>query len=80
MEALGSGTPFNEVVIRYSEAPSRFKDGIIGPFKRGDLAIVPARDWWAVVTVEASDPPLDPRAKFEYKTVAAKFDPAEPTP
>ncbi len=37
MAELESGTPFNELVVKYSEAPSRFKDGIIGPFKRGDL-------------------------------------------
>jgi len=33
-----AGTPFNELVVKYSQAPSRFKDGEIGPFKRGDLA------------------------------------------
>ncbi|MFQ5701068.1 MAG: peptidyl-prolyl cis-trans isomerase [Acidobacteriota bacterium] len=37
MEELEAGTPFNELVVKYSEAPSRFKDGLIGPVHRGDL-------------------------------------------
>lgn len=37
-EEARSGTPFNELVVKYSQAPSRFKDGEIGPFKRGDLS------------------------------------------
>ena len=37
-EELKSGTPFNELVVKYWQAPSRFKDGEIGPFKRGDLS------------------------------------------
>jgi parvulin-like peptidyl-prolyl isomerase len=38
MSELAAGTSFNELVIKYSQAPSRFQDGKIGPFKRGDLA------------------------------------------
>ena len=38
MSELAGGTSFNELVIKYSQAPSRFQDGKIGPFKRGDLA------------------------------------------
>ncbi len=38
LEELHAGTPFNELVIKYSKAPSRFSEGLIGPFKRGDLA------------------------------------------
>ncbi|MGH9868659.1 MAG: peptidylprolyl isomerase [Candidatus Polarisedimenticolia bacterium] len=38
MEELKGGTSFNELVIKYSQAPSRFQDGKIGPFKKGDLA------------------------------------------
>ena len=34
---LAAGTSFNELVVKYSEAPSRFKDGLMGPLKRGDL-------------------------------------------
>ncbi|HET9480456.1 MAG TPA: peptidylprolyl isomerase [Candidatus Polarisedimenticolia bacterium] len=37
-EELKAGTSFNELVIKHSQAPSRFKEGLIGPFKRGDLA------------------------------------------
>ncbi len=37
MADLESGMAFNELVIKYSQAPSRFNDGLIGPFKRGDL-------------------------------------------
>lgn len=37
MEELRGGTSFNELVVKYSQAPSRFKDGLIGPFQRGDL-------------------------------------------
>jgi len=35
---LAGGMPFNEAVVKYSEAPSRFKDGLLGTFGRGDLA------------------------------------------
>ncbi|HKY31540.1 MAG TPA: peptidylprolyl isomerase [Candidatus Polarisedimenticolia bacterium] len=37
LEELQAGAPFNELVIKHSQAPSRFKDGLMGPFKRGDL-------------------------------------------
>lgn len=40
MQELESGTPFNELVVKYSEAPSRFKDGLIGSLHRGDLVDV----------------------------------------
>jgi parvulin-like peptidyl-prolyl isomerase len=36
-EALASGTPFEEIVKQYSEAPSKSNDGLIGPLHRGDL-------------------------------------------
>jgi len=35
---LAAGTPFPELVLKYSEAPSRFQEGIIGPMKAADLA------------------------------------------
>jgi parvulin-like peptidyl-prolyl isomerase len=38
MEELRGGTSFNELVVKYSQAPSRFNDGKIGPVKRGELA------------------------------------------
>ena len=38
MEESRAGTPFNELVVKYSQAPSRFKDGMMGPLKRGDLS------------------------------------------
>ena len=38
IEESKAGTPFNELVVKYSQAPSRFKDGLIGPFKKGDLS------------------------------------------
>jgi len=38
MEELRGGTPFTELVVKYSKAPSRFAEGLIGPFKKGDLA------------------------------------------
>ena len=38
MEELKAGTSFGELVVKYSQAPSRFNEGKIGPFKRGDLA------------------------------------------
>ena len=37
-DEVKAGTAFNELVVKYSQAPSRFQDGEIGPFKRGDLA------------------------------------------
>jgi parvulin-like peptidyl-prolyl isomerase len=37
-DEVKAGTAFNELVVKYSQAPSRFKDGEIGPFKRGDLS------------------------------------------
>ena len=56
MEELGSGTSFNELIVKYSEAPSRFKDGIIGPFKRGDLAREIESVAMALEVGETSDP------------------------
>ena len=38
IEESKAGTPFNELVVKYSQAPSRFKDGMMGPLKRGDLS------------------------------------------
>lgn len=38
MAEAKAGTPFNEIVIKHSQAPSRFGDGLIGPLKKGDLA------------------------------------------
>lgn len=38
MEESKAGTSFNELVVKYSQAPSRFKDGMMGPLKRGDLS------------------------------------------
>jgi len=36
-EAIASGTPFEEIVKKYSEAPSMLNEGLIGPLHRGDL-------------------------------------------
>ena len=36
-EAIAAGTPFEEIVKQYSEAPSKSNDGLIGPLHRGDL-------------------------------------------
>ena len=36
-EAIEAGTPFEEIVKQYSEAPSKSNDGLIGPLHRGDL-------------------------------------------
>lgn len=39
MEAdLAGGLPFSEAVLKYSDAPSRFQEGIVGPLKSADLA------------------------------------------
>jgi parvulin-like peptidyl-prolyl isomerase len=38
MEELRSGTSFNELVVKHSQAPSRFEEGKMGPFRRGELA------------------------------------------
>jgi len=38
MEELRAGTSFNELVVKHSQAPSRFNDGRMGPLERGDLA------------------------------------------
>lgn len=35
---LAGGTPFAELVLKYSEAPSRFQEGIIGPVGAADLS------------------------------------------
>lgn len=37
MEESRAGTKFEELVIKHSQAPSRFNEGLIGPVKRGDL-------------------------------------------
>lgn len=36
-EAIAAGTPFEEIVRQYSEAPSKSNDGLIGPLHKGDL-------------------------------------------
>lgn len=39
MEAdLAAGLPFSEAVLKYSDAPSRFQEGVVGPLKGEDLA------------------------------------------
>jgi len=38
LEELAAGTSFNELVVKYSQAPSRFQEGKMGPFKKGELA------------------------------------------
>jgi parvulin-like peptidyl-prolyl isomerase len=35
---LAGGLPFNEAVLKYSDAPSRFQEGEVGPLKSEDLA------------------------------------------
>jgi len=35
--ALAAGLAFNEAVLKYSEAPSRFQEGIIGPLRAPDM-------------------------------------------
>lgn len=37
VEEVDLGVPFEEIVDKYSEAPSRAKAGLIGPLRRGDL-------------------------------------------
>ena len=36
-DEVGLGVPFSEMVVKYSEAPSRFNEGLIGQLHRGDL-------------------------------------------
>lgn len=38
IEEARAGAPFNELVVKYSQAPSRFNDGKIGPLRPGELA------------------------------------------
>jgi peptidyl-prolyl cis-trans isomerase SurA len=38
LKELAAGTSFNELVVKYSQAPSRFQEGKMGPFKKGELA------------------------------------------
>lgn len=35
---LDAGLPFAEAVLKYSEAPSRFQEGLVGPLRAPDLA------------------------------------------
>ncbi|HZE89878.1 MAG TPA: peptidyl-prolyl cis-trans isomerase [Verrucomicrobiae bacterium] len=35
---LAAGTPFAELVLKYSEAPSRFQEGLVGPMSSADLS------------------------------------------
>ncbi|MBI3449417.1 MAG: peptidyl-prolyl cis-trans isomerase [Acidobacteria bacterium] len=35
---LAAGTPFAELVLKYSEAPSRFQEGLVGPMSAADLS------------------------------------------
>ncbi len=37
---LAAGLPFNEAVLKYSDAPSRFQEGEVGPLKAEDIAPV----------------------------------------
>jgi parvulin-like peptidyl-prolyl isomerase len=37
---LDQGLPFSEMVLKYSEAPSRFQEGIVGPLEAPDLSDV----------------------------------------
>lgn len=77
MEQLKAGTAFNELVIQYSQAPSRFNDGVMGPLKRGDLSADLEAAALALKTGEVSQP-IPTRAGLHIVKLQSHVLPEEP--
>ncbi len=75
---LKSGAKFNEMVVKYSRAPSRFKDGKIGPVPKGDLASDIEKAAEALKPGEVS-PPLKTRAGYHIIRLEEHVLPQDPT-
>ena len=75
---LKAGAKFNEMVVKYSQAPSRFHDGKIGPVPRGDLASDIERAAEALKPGEVS-PPLKTRAGYHFIRLEEHVEPQDPT-
>lgn len=78
MEESRAGTPFNELVVKYSQAPSRFNDGKIGPLKRGDLAPELEAAALALKPGEVSEPRAT-RAGYHIVRLESYTAPKEPS-
>jgi peptidyl-prolyl cis-trans isomerase SurA len=75
---LKAGAKFNEMVVKYSQAPSRFNDGKIGPVPRGDLATDIEKAAEALKPGEVS-PPLRTRAGYHIIRLEEHVERQEPT-
>jgi parvulin-like peptidyl-prolyl isomerase len=75
---LKAGGKFNEMVVKYSQAPSRFHDGKIGPVPRGDLASDIEKAAEALKPGEVSAP-LRTRAGYHIIRLEEHVEPQEPT-
>ena len=78
MEEVRAGTPYNELVVKYSQAPSRFQDGKMGPLKKGDLAAQIESAVLALKPGEVSEP-IPTRAGIHIVKLASYTAPQEPT-
>jgi len=78
MEEVRAGAPYNELVVKYSQAPSRFQDGKMGPLKRGDLAAPIESAVLALKPGEVSEP-IPTRAGIHIVRLDSYTAPQEPT-
>lgn len=77
LEELRSGTSFNELVVKYSQAPSRFQEGKMGPFKKGDLSPELENAALALKEGEVSEP-LPTRAGLHIIKLESHAMPKDP--
>lgn len=75
---LKAGAKFNEMVVKYSQAPSRFKDGKIGPVPKGDLAVDIENAAAALKPGEVSAP-IRTRAGYHIIRLEEHVLPQDPT-
>lgn len=78
MEEVRAGAPYNELVVKYSQAPSRFQDGKMGPLKRGELAAEIETVALALKPGEVSEP-IPTRAGIHIVRLQSYTAPQEPT-
>lgn len=74
---LGSGLSFTEAVIKYSEAPSRFQEGVIGPFNADDLS----KDLRSAVSKLKQDEytgPIVMKGNYHFVQLVTRTEASEP--
>jgi parvulin-like peptidyl-prolyl isomerase len=74
---LAAGLSFTEAVIKYSEAPSRFQEGVIGPFNADDLS----KDLRSAVSTLKQDEytgPIVMKGNYHFVQLVTRTEASEP--